>query len=183
MTPADIDIDLWARLNACASSRDGGLRLPVLCTVDRSGRPHARTVVLRGVDTAVRHLFFHTDQRSPKMDDLRHRSAVAVCFYDHPTQIQIRVEGVATVHVDDALANDRWNSAVPATLKCYAQSVAPSQELADPGLLQWTESGRSNFAVIRVEATEVDWLSLDPAGHRRCRFSASDGWTGRWVAP
>ncbi|MGL4542297.1 MAG: hypothetical protein ACRCUI_07295, partial [Polymorphobacter sp.] len=45
-------------------------------------------------------------------------------------------------------------------------------------------TARQHFARLVVDVGLVDWLSLDPAGHRRARFKGAPGdWEASWCVP
>lgn len=62
-----------------------------LATADRSGRPHVRFVLLKGVDE--RGFVFYTHSNSPKGRDLSFNPRAAAVFYWHATGRQVRIEG------------------------------------------------------------------------------------------
>jgi pyridoxamine 5'-phosphate oxidase len=62
-----------------------------LATVDASGHPHARIVLLKGVDTGF---VFFTNYDSAKGRDLAHNPNGAVSFFWKELERQVRVEGV-----------------------------------------------------------------------------------------
>jgi pyridoxamine 5'-phosphate oxidase len=80
-----------------AQAAEAGLHEPnamVLATVDRDGKPSARTVLLKGLDE--RGLVFYTNQQSRKADDLAANPACALVFPWHAMERQVRVEGIAS---------------------------------------------------------------------------------------
>lgn len=74
-----------------------------LATVDASGRPSVRLVLLKGVD--IRGFTFYTNMGSRKARDLLSNPHAALCFYWFPLDLQVRVEGRA-VQVPDDEADD-----------------------------------------------------------------------------
>ena len=73
----------------------------VLATTDESGRPSARLVLLRGVDSGG--FVFFTNYNSRKGRDLAARPHAALCFYWASLDEQIRVEGsVERVSAEDS---------------------------------------------------------------------------------
>jgi len=74
----------------------------VVATVAPSGRPSARTVLLKGVSPDG--FRFFTNQASRKGHDLAGNPAIALLFPWHPLERQVRVEGTATRLDDDAVA-------------------------------------------------------------------------------
>jgi len=72
----------------------------VVVTVDSSGRPRPRNVLLRGLDGAGR-LSFFTNQLSRKGQDLAQDERVAVLFSWLDLERQVRIQGTA-VPLDEA---------------------------------------------------------------------------------
>ena len=64
-----------------------------LATVDRTGRPSARIVLLKGVDS--RGFVFYTNYRSHKARDLSANPRAALCFHWTSIGAQVRIEGTA----------------------------------------------------------------------------------------
>lgn len=62
-----------------------------LATADRSGKPAARMVLLKGVDT--RGFVFYTSYAGRKAGELRDNPCAALVFYWPPLARQVRVEG------------------------------------------------------------------------------------------
>ena len=76
-----------------------------LATCDRSGRPSARTVLLRGLD--ARGLVFYTNLGSRKSRQIRDNPRAALCFYWPPLAEQALVEGDVEP-VDSAESDAYW---------------------------------------------------------------------------
>jgi pyridoxamine 5'-phosphate oxidase len=80
-----------------AEARDGGVRQPeamTLATVRPTGRPAARTVLLRGLDT--RGFAFYTNRESDKAADVAHVPYAALVFHWREVERQVRVAGPIT---------------------------------------------------------------------------------------
>ena len=159
---------------------------PALATLGSTG-PEVRTVVLRNADQKAAALVVHTDRRSAKFTQLAAAPQVAMLFYDRSGKLQLRVNGVASLHVDDELADACWEASGHSSRQCYRLANAPGERLeqrpndAAPVI---NDSGRANFAVVRIGVISLDWLYLRAAGHQRARFEYLDGaWRGAWVAP
>jgi hypothetical protein len=46
------------------------------------------------------------------------------------------------------------------------------------------DDGQKNFAVLMATVDRVEWLYLAIEGHRRARWTWSEGgWQGTWLAP
>jgi pyridoxamine 5'-phosphate oxidase len=117
-----------------AQAADAGLHEPnamVLATVDRDGKPSARTVLLKGLDE--RGFVFYTNQQSRKADDLAANPACALVFPWHAMERQVRVEGIASKvpadEVDAYFASRPRGSQLGAWASQQSQPVDSREEL------------------------------------------------------
>jgi pyridoxamine 5'-phosphate oxidase len=92
---ADLDADpfvVFARwLEEALDAHPGWPNAMTLATADATGRPSARTVLLKGVDE--RGFTFFTNYESRKADDLAENPQGALVFYWPALERQVRVEG------------------------------------------------------------------------------------------
>lgn len=194
LTLPEIESSIWQELTNAVESRSHW-RFPVLATT-HNGEPRARTIVLRSVDLESRNLVFHTDARSPKVDQLNSNADVSLVFYDHDRLVQLAVAGHATLHFDDAVANQQWTATPPSSRRAYLGAFVPGTPTAEPEANLPTEfvgrvpeaselqPARVNFAVIVVDVESIDWLKLDRSSNLRARFSyATEPSSMTWVAP
>ena len=181
--------ELWRLLADGAEHGRSGFHLPTLATLSPEG-PRLRTVVLREADAATRTLRFHCDRRSDKAFELAENPACALAAYDGPAKIQIRIEGRAVLHTDDAVAEAAWTGSRAMSRVCYGAEPAPGTALPAgdaytlPDEATAAMTGRRNFCAVVVRAQRLDFLYLDRRGHRRAAW-CRDGsdWEGGWVAP
>lgn len=180
-----------------AGARNGhGFHVPVLGTASADGRPDQRMVVLRAFDRETRQLYVNTDRRSPKVAAIANEPRVSWLFYDPATKTQVRIQGVAAVHCDDAIADARWQRAALRARRCYlGRPPGERSDVATTGLpdelatREPTDAesapGRANFAVIRSTIDSIDWLELAFTGHRRAsfRWEGSPTPSATWRAP
>ena len=85
-----------------AEASDSGIEEPsamTVATVDVSGHPDARMLLLKGVDE--RGFVFYTNLGSAKAQALMHDSRVALCFYWAEIGKQVRVRGRANIVSDE----------------------------------------------------------------------------------
>lgn len=80
----------------------------VLATVDPSGRPSSRTVLLRGIDPEGR-LSFFTNRRSRKGREISDSGYVSLLFSWLPMHRQVRIEGEA-VDLEDASSDEYFRT-------------------------------------------------------------------------
>lgn len=203
--PADLTADTALReiytsiqdlLESSAAGNAPGWRLPVLATITDQGCEQ-RTVVLRVVDRNHGVLFFHTDVRSSKAEQIRKDGRVSLLFYDHEQSVQLKIRGIASIHQTDEYAHSLWEAGTPASLKMYSAPFPPGTQ-CDSFNHNMTESllgrlperdeieaGRVNFCAIRVCVQAVEWLRLSHSGHLRARFELTEGrlQSAGWIAP
>lgn len=181
--------ELWRLLAEGAAHGRSGFHLPTLATLAGEG-PRLRTIVLREAEPRAGTLRFHCDRRSDKAFELAENPACALAVYDAEAKIQIRIEGRAVLHTDDAVAEAAWAGSRPMSRVCYAAEPPPgtallagnAYTLADEATAART--GRRNFCAVVVTAQRLDFLYLDRRGHRRAAWCRDgDGWDGGWVAP
>jgi hypothetical protein len=179
--------EAFRRLSRGVADRRAPFHTPVVATVGREG-PRARVMVLRGFDAATRTLRVHTDIRSAKAEELA--QGVALCFYDAPAKIQIRVEGEGRLHHGDEIAAAAWAASQTMSRVCYGTMPAPGAPIPSGGdftLSQETETegGEAHFAALVVTIRRLEWLYLARIGHRRATFTwdGKGSPKGQWRAP
>lgn len=188
---------VWDEVEAAAAAPDHPYRHLTFGTV-RDRTPDLRTVVLRRVDVDERVLQFHSDRRTRKVKDVRENERVAWHGWNPDTREQIRLRGTATVHLDDDVAMEMWETQSLESRALYVRPATPGSELDEPedGLRPDVKTkslsqddvaeGRQHFAAIRTTIHEIEWLHLHPEGHYRARFKHQSGgeeFDGTWVVP
>jgi hypothetical protein len=188
---------VWQRMERAADDSRAPFRILTFGTI-QGDRPQLRSVVLRGAAREARRLSFHSDRRAEKIDDIRAHDRIAWHGWDPDTSEQIRLWGMATVHTDDAVADEMWAAEDPSALALYPKPPAPGTPLdaPDDGLPASVAEepitradvadGRQYFAVVRTVIDAFDWLHLHPEGHYRARFrldSGQEAFEGRWIVP
>lgn len=187
---------VFTLLNAASGERGHAMRLGVFATVDGDGHPRARFVVIRDFDRTRMTVNLLTDVRTPKVEELRANPRAEFVFYDTETAVQLRLSGRVTVHSDDAVADDKWAKTDAAGRFNYLTYAAPGSVVDAPTsgrdaidgrkpTIEEGEAGRENFALLRLEIVEIDWVLLAPSGHRRAKFTFGDDGaeTADWLIP
>ena len=178
-------------LNAAVSNRRMAFHTPVLLSVGLDGRPRGRTVVLRAYDHLSRRLRCHVDIRSDKAAEIAKDPRVGWTFYDPLLKWQIRLQGNATVHHQDAVAKTAWQQSQKMSQVCYGTVPAPGSVIAggDQFVLPQVPAdialGENNFAALICAYDEIEGLWLGHKGHRRMRFRWQSGGDllAEWLAP
>ena len=180
----------WRLLQDGVGQNRNGFHLPALATIGPEGGPRLRSVVLREADPAAGTLRFHCDRRSDKAAEILANPACALTAYDPAAKIQIRIEGRATLHTDDAVAEAAWAGSRAMSRVCYGADPAPGTTLPTGGAYTLPDEdaaatlGRPHFAAASVRAERLDVLYLDRRGHRRAAWRRTEEcWSGGWIAP
>ena len=177
-------------------ARDVGVPEPnamTLATVDASGQPAARTVLLKGVDR--RGLTFFTNLESRKARELAANPKAAIVFWWHPQARQVRFEGeIETVAAAEA---DAYFAGRPRGSQIGAWASAQSTAIADRAALEAAEREiAARFAETEVprppfwggyrlvpSCVEV-WQGRRNRLHDRLRYSRrADRWEIERLAP
>ncbi len=186
----------WTLLAAGVASRKSPMHTPVVATVDDAGWPSQRVMVLRDAKRDTRHLRFHTDSRSAKIEDIQRQDKISILAYDPDSAVQLRITGLGHAQDEGVVADAAWETSTLFARRCYMAEAAPGTLIAEPvsGLPKWIEGKmptadqiepvRANFAVLMIEITTIEWLHLANSGHRRAKFSFVNGdWFGNWMIP
>lgn len=178
--------EAFALLARGVADRRSPFHTPTLATIGLDGAPRARTLVLRGFDAATRSLRLHSDARSGKRAELMRDPRACLHLYDPGHQVQIRLEGQASLHRDDTVADAAWEASRPFSRLCYGIAPAPGTPVAEPPPAPAeVGEGRAHFMALRLVFARMEWLWLAAAGHRRARFT----WDGAgaeeatWLVP
>jgi pyridoxamine 5'-phosphate oxidase len=183
---AEVEQDCWLRLLNGALKTKEPFHNPVVGT-NSNGKVSMRTVVLRQVITTKRQLYFHTDVRSGKLNDVEVDNNISWLFYDAAARMQIRIAGTTCIHKENELADSAWHKISNEGRKIYMSIQPPSQRSIMPtsGIpselekstltTAETEPGRQNFAVVQTNVHWMEWLWLNGNGHRRAVFTYTDG--------
>jgi general stress protein 26 len=181
----------WAMIGRGVADRRSAFHTPVVATVDGTGAPSQRVMVLRAADGGARTLRLHTDVRSEKLVHIGSQPRVSLLFYDAGAKLQLRLGALALIHVQDDISDQAWQYSRPQSRLCYEQAIAPGSPMATPlpelpvsERHALTNDGRLNFAVLTMLVENIEWLYLAIEGHRRARWVWKDErWQGMWLAP
>jgi pyridoxamine 5'-phosphate oxidase len=160
-------------------------------SVDHNTGPQLRTVVLRSSEPAAHWVRFHTDIRSPKVEEVRRQPRVALLGYDPNLRLQVRMDAIAAVHHKDSLAKQGWERTPPHSRASYASKRVPGEALkqdvvhhAHAPIHDLEDPAYNNYAVIHCAIEVIDLLELDSDGHRRGTLVRAGGeWCWQPVAP
>ena len=190
----------WAgRLKQCldAGSADPTSRYAQLATVDSDGRPHVRTIVMRGcmgeltgpdAEKAGRlHFWIITDRRSAKLTEIQHQPAVEIAWYFGATRQQFRLAGQMhyDLSADSEIRQNAWaRISTPAKVQFYWPEPLQPRDPFQSMQFQVHENpdhfaaSPDSFVVMSLEVMKVDHLILN--GNPQDRFIWLKDETGQW---
>ena len=169
-----------------AKERNHSFHTPVFSCNNDDNSSNSRIVVLRKFDEKKRTLRFNTDYRSPKIKQLLRDNKSNFVFYDSKIKIQLRIKTLTTIHYNNKISLEVWNSTRLFSRKCYLTQKPPGTktDIAEDGIsghLRGTdptkiesELGYKNFTVIENIIQKIDWLYLASSGHRRLNISFNE---------
>jgi pyridoxamine 5'-phosphate oxidase len=191
--PADPDVlfERWL-----AEAIEAGVTEPhamTLSTVDPSGRPAARVLILKALEDG--RWAFATGSSSRKGKDLANTPFAALTFYWPAFGRQVRVRGaVETADAGDSAADFLGRSAAARGAGLLGNQSTPvaSLDVRDRELDEATERAAADpslvapeWTVYRVVADEVEfWQGDERRRHVRLRYARADGgWTTELLWP
>ena len=164
-----------------------------LATVDASGGPDVRMVLLKGVDQ--RGFVFYTNLGSSKAEALRRDPRTALCFYWDTIEKQVRIRGraeyVRNEEADTYFASRPRLSQIGAWASRQSQPMGSYLELeaeVAKALLRFGigEIQRPDFwSGFRVVPEEIEFWKQKPfRHHERILYRRTDtGWQKQWLYP
>jgi hypothetical protein len=184
----------WAKvaawLTAGVSSPRHPFHWPSVATVGADGFPESRVVVLRQFDPAEREVVFHTDERSPKVADLRRDPRCGFLLYDPDQRVQVRLRTTVALHHADESARREFDALPPHTRASYAALTPPGAEMPPDAPFDYPPRppvdevmAFENFVAVVCLIRDVDVLELHEHGHRRAKLWWDDEVRMKRVAP
>lgn len=187
---------LWSFLEEAVATANKPMHQAIIASA-KENLAIMRTVVLRRVDKETQKIFFHTDIRSEKINDIRSTQQLSWLFYDQNYRSQIRMSGHTVIHHMDELANDHWVKTAHYSRRCYLQPEAPGTRVegfkeVEKGVktnvkytMEESEAGFSNFVVVETEVDWMEWYYTHSTGNRRAVFTYAGNALKEyyWIAP
>ena len=125
----------------------------------------------------------YTDARSSKVQELLEAPRVSLLFYHPKKQVQVRVKALATIHVEDELAQVHWKRVSEKRRVEYQSKLGPGTRVEAPSLGWEASLEHSYFSVLKFSPLAIEVLQLAREGHVRIQFDLASGWQGVWLVP
>jgi pyridoxamine 5'-phosphate oxidase len=164
------------------AARTAGPLVMTLATVALDGSPRARSVICRRIDKDFT-LWFTTDARSAKSEQLRAMPAAeAVCYLPEARQ-QFRIRGTIELLNEDQAGSERevfWKQLSDESKAMFFWPRPGSARRRDkstfPHRVASVISPPSTFELIALRGNEIEHLDLSHTPHERLRWRAANGW-------
>jgi hypothetical protein len=181
-----VETRCWQMLSDSVGNRKHPMRTMVVGSVSGS-MAQIRTIVMRKVETEERKIYFHTDIRSSKIDDIQATGQLSWLAYDPTQRTQIRLFGVTILHHGDAIAQAQWNLTQHHSRRNYLLPEGSGKKhsedfkirhdkLSDFSYtLEESEAGFKNFVVVVTTVEKLDWYYAHHTGNRRAGFTYDNG--------
>ncbi|WP_296619920.1 pyridoxamine 5'-phosphate oxidase family protein [Marivirga sp.] len=166
----NIKISMLNALNRAGNDSKSAFRFIILNTISE-GFPNSRYVVLRKFKTETKELFFYTDLRSNKINEIKENPIVSVLAYDKQKKCQIKLKGKISIHHQDELTAEHWNS-LQGGKESYNNEKQPGKEvdsLEDAHQMKNVYDDE-NFAMLALKVSQAEILQLNGDGHIRALF-------------
>ena len=191
-----IESNCWQMLSSAVSDRKHPMRSMVVGSVSGS-MAQIRTIVLRKVDIEKRKIYFHTDIRSSKIEDIKLTGQLSWLAYDQTQRTQIRLCGATILHHGNDIAKTQWNLTQHHSRRNYLLPEGPGKnetedfkivkdKLSDFSYtLEESEAGFQNFVVVETSVEKLDWYYAHHTGNKRAGFNYENGLLkyADWLTP
>jgi hypothetical protein len=169
---AAIEAAVWRELMAAPQDARHPWRTPVLATTDGE-IGDARTVVVRAVDAAKRHLTLFSDARAGKVVQLTAHPLGTLVHWSAALHWQLRLRVRLEAQRDGLAVSSHWARLKLSPAAYDYLSALPPGSALDNAI--GARGEREHFALIVAQVLSIDWLELHPQGHRRARFADGQG--------
>ena len=144
--------------------------------------PEIRTLVNRKADHDC-NIWFYTDSRSPKTDQIKANSHVSALFYHPEIRLQLRLKGIAIIlNEKDPVVTEALQSLSEEQSRDYRTFLAPGKQVSADENLLFTSN--IFFSVVHIIPKSLDILQLFRSGHQRGKFHRENGeWIKTKVIP
>ncbi|MEL6593254.1 MAG: pyridoxamine 5'-phosphate oxidase family protein [Bacteroidota bacterium] len=181
----------WDQLQRAALDPKHAFREICLATSDEGEAVDQRMVILRFAQRSSATIHVYSDVRAAKIAQIRANSSVHILAWDSRKRLQIRCKATATLHHNDRLSQQAWQSLSTNARSLYSADPAPGKVVSlSEGFAAYehqpetdTDTWETNFGLISLQVEEMECLVLRRTKHLRARYLLSNDWKGNWLVP
>ncbi|RAP31857.1 hypothetical protein DID75_05750 [Candidatus Marinamargulisbacteria bacterium SCGC AG-410-N11] len=131
-----------------------------------------RTVVLRRWNLNRRSIIFHTDIRSPKVEQVRSNPSTSLLFYSKEDLLQVRFKAKSHIHTNNRLSAFMFSKTTKNQQQCYKSINAPSTKISKENHLSGAnlKNPINNFSVCVSNFNQMEVLFLNHKKHIRILY-------------
>ncbi|MFT6936309.1 MAG: general stress protein 26 [Saprospiraceae bacterium] len=182
-TLKNIQTEIWTQLIQGENDRKHPFRCGVLGTVSEN-ISNLRTVVIRKVIQEENELWFYTDFRSPKVQEIQNNNNITWLFYHSNEQLQLRLYGNAEIIQNTSINQEIWLNLPDYGKSDYLTQHPPGSTLSENDKESLNKDFYQNFCIIKTKIKVIDYLRLNRDGHLRAKFEIENNeWKGEWLVP
>lgn len=163
-----------------------------LATVNASGKPHARIVLLKGIDNGG--FVFFTNYTSEKGKDISENNQVSIVFFWKELERQVCIEGIAqkvSAEESDAYFNSRPENSKLGAWSSPQSQIIQSRDVIEKNYNHYKEKFSDNiprpehWGGYRVYPSAIEfWQGRSSRMHDRILFTLIDNqWQRHRIAP
>lgn len=172
---------IWQQFIDAQNDRNHPFRLGAFATVGGNSA-NLRTIVIRKVIPENSALWFYTDYRSPKVQEIQTNPNIAWLFYDTIERTQVRLYGITELLRNTSINHYIWQQLPEHSKMDYLTQNAPGTIKEDSKTDLLDREGAKNFCIVKTNIHRIDWLQLGRKEHSRASFELIDGvWEGKWL--
>lgn len=196
LRPMDVLERVQLNIKKGVRDRRHGYHYMTFSNFDLNNEVSSRTIVLRNYNKKENLITFHSDIRSPKINEIKYNNKCQLLFYSDKLKEQLRINVLSSVEYNNSITKQAWEETRFMSRKCYLTLLPPGTEIdeASDGIPKnlkgkepqknESELGYINFAVIVNSIKSIDWLFLSSQGHKRLFFNFIKGkWNCKWKIP
>jgi pyridoxamine 5'-phosphate oxidase len=174
---------IWQELARAPLDKHHEWRIVQLATVQPSGGPTVRSVVLREVNRNEKTLTIFTDARSQKINEIERTPQGCLHFWSKRLGWQLCAQVTLTRVQAAARLEAAWARVSQSpTARDYLAAQTPGTAIADHASAALLPADQHHFAMIDAKVISMDWLSLAREGNQRAMFDFATG-EMRWLQP
>ncbi len=151
----------------------------VSLATESHGMPFQRMVIFREIENNI--ITLYTDERTPKVVQLKENPNTSLLFYDPNKMIQIHLQGI--IEIDKNFDASFWKNLSPKAKEDYTAVKKPGDSIEGFNEIAF-DTDVNYFCKLKFNFTEIDYLKIEKPHHIRAKFSLQDNkWKGSYVVP